>query len=318
MAKKVVTVVGATGTQGGSFIKALLEDRMYTIRAITRDPSSPSAKILANSGVTVVEADADDYDSLVRAFDGSHIIFGVTNFYEKFGIIDANEAVDIEIRQGINLAKAAGATKSLQHYIWSTLPNTRKVSNGKHVIPHFEGKSITDDYIKSNRDLFQKTTFLWVTFYATNIQFPVFRPFPVPTAGPGKFIQLQSTPESVVIKCIGDAKINTGIFAKSIIENWELTLPGKFVLADVEDLTAGQFLSYWADAQGKEAIYVQVNKETFCQTWPMWGEVMDKMMTYWEDVGEDSWTGEDGILTREDLGISGLVSTKDTFAGLRC
>jgi hypothetical protein len=316
MPKKIVTVVGATGVQGGSIVNALLQDDAYSVRAVTRNPQSIAAKALANSGASVVQADVDNYKSLVQAFAGSHVVYGVTNFYENFGNIGTEEATEIEIQQGINLAKAAAATESLQHYIWSTLPNTRKISNGKHAVPHFNAKNVIDDYIKSNSALFQKTTFLWVAFYATNILFPVFKPFPVSTAGPGKFIQLQSTPETVSIKTIGDAKANIGIFAKRIIEKPELTLPGKFVLADVEDLTAGEFLSTWAKAQRKEARYVQVNRNTFYETWPMWGEVMDKMMTYWEEIKEHSWTGEEGILTKEDLGISGLVKTADAFAQL--
>ncbi|KAH8894440.1 NAD(P)-binding protein [Thozetella sp. PMI_491] len=314
MAKKTVTVVGATGVQGGSLITALLQDDKYSVRAVTRNPQSAAALALGKLGVSVVQADVDDYDSLVYAFAGSHVIFGVTNFYEKFGSITAEEAINIEVQQGINLAKAAAATESLEHYIWSTLPNTRKISNGKHAVPHFSGKNVIDDYIKSHSALFQKTTFFWVTFYATNILFPVFMPFPVSTAGPGKFIQLQSTPDSVVIKTIGDAKANVGVFAKSIIEKPELTLPGKYVLADVEDLTAGEFLSSWAKAQKKEAKYIQVPKSTFFETWPMWGEVMDKMMTFWEEAKAQSWTAEEGILTKEDLGVTGLVNTSEAFA----
>lgn len=317
MSKRIVTVVGSTGVQGGSLVKALLQDDKYSVRAVTRNPQSASAQALAKSGASIVQADVDDYESLVRAFAGSHVIFGVTNFYEKFGSINADEAIKIEVQQGVNLAKAAAATESLQHYIWSTLPNARKISNGKHDVPHFSGKNIIDDYIKSNDALFQKTTFLWVTFYATNILFPVFKPFNVPTAGSDKYIQLQSTPESVPIKSIGDAEANVGIFAKSIIERPELSLPGKFVLADVEDLTAGEFLSSWMKAQGKDAKYVQVPKRTFYETWPMWGEVMDKMMVFWEESKEKSWSGEEGILTKEDFGISGLVNTVDAFARLR-
>ncbi|VUC25218.1 unnamed protein product [Clonostachys rosea] len=316
MSKKIVTVVGSTGSQGGSIARTLLQDGAYTVRAVTRNPQSAAAQELANLGASVVQADADDYDSLVRAFSGSHIIFGVTNFYEKFGTISASEAAENEIQQGINLANAAAATASLEHYIWSTLPNTRKISNGKNVVPHFDGKRPIDDHIKSNASLLQKTTFLWVAFYATNIFFPVFRPFNVPTAGPDMFIQLGATPKSVSIKSIGDAKANVGPFFKAIIEKRELTLPGKFVLADVEDLTAGELLSRWAESQNKVATYIQVKKEVFCETWPMWGDIMSKMMVYFEEAKDKSWTGEEGFLTKEELGVTGLVTTAEAFAKL--
>ena len=84
--------------------------------------------------------------------------------------------MEVEIKQGINLANAAVATSTLQHYVWSTLPNGMRISDGKYLIPHFDAKNKIDDYIKINPSLLAKTTFLWVTFYASNYLFPVFTP----------------------------------------------------------------------------------------------------------------------------------------------
>jgi uncharacterized protein YbjT (DUF2867 family) len=57
-AKKIVAVFGATGTQGGSVVKAILSDPKtadaYSIRAITRDPSKPAAQKLSAAGCEVV------------------------------------------------------------------------------------------------------------------------------------------------------------------------------------------------------------------------------------------------------------------------
>ena len=56
--QKVVVVFGATGTQGGSVVKSLLEDpvtkKEFKIRGITRDPSKPNAKSLSEKGVECV------------------------------------------------------------------------------------------------------------------------------------------------------------------------------------------------------------------------------------------------------------------------
>jgi hypothetical protein len=82
----------------------------------------------------------------------------------------------VESAQGINLAKAASATPTLKHYIWSTLPNGKKISGGKYVVPHFEAKNQIDAYIKSDPTLLAKTTFVWVTFFASNLFFPMFTP----------------------------------------------------------------------------------------------------------------------------------------------
>jgi uncharacterized protein YbjT (DUF2867 family) len=57
-AKKILTVFGATGTQGGSVVKSILGDPKtaseFTIRAVTRDASKPAAQKLVESGAEVV------------------------------------------------------------------------------------------------------------------------------------------------------------------------------------------------------------------------------------------------------------------------
>jgi uncharacterized protein YbjT (DUF2867 family) len=60
-------VVGSTGTQGCSVIKAL-EDftKAYRVRAITRDTSKPAAQDLAKIGCDVVEADGENVESLKK------------------------------------------------------------------------------------------------------------------------------------------------------------------------------------------------------------------------------------------------------------
>jgi hypothetical protein len=100
----------------------------------------------------------------------------VTDFFEPFAAGGPENAMKVEATQGINLAKAAVATRTLQHYIWSTLPNGTKISNGKYLVPHFEAKNKVDDYIKNSPVLYAKTTFLWVTFYPSNYFFPMFTP----------------------------------------------------------------------------------------------------------------------------------------------
>jgi hypothetical protein len=107
---------------------------------------------------------------------GATLIFAVTDFFEPFAAKGPKEAIKVESAQGINLAKAASATPTLNHYIWSTLPNASKISGGKYIIPHFEAKNQIDNYIKSDAGLLAKTTFLWVTFFASNLFFPMYTP----------------------------------------------------------------------------------------------------------------------------------------------
>jgi uncharacterized protein YbjT (DUF2867 family) len=64
----ILTVVGATGSQGSSVIDSALKAGTYKVRAITRNVESKSAKALTARGVEVVAANLDDEDSLVKAF----------------------------------------------------------------------------------------------------------------------------------------------------------------------------------------------------------------------------------------------------------
>jgi uncharacterized protein YbjT (DUF2867 family) len=54
---KLITVFGATGQQGGSVIRTILQDaslsKDFKIRGITRDISKPAAQALVQQGVEV-------------------------------------------------------------------------------------------------------------------------------------------------------------------------------------------------------------------------------------------------------------------------
>jgi hypothetical protein len=100
----------------------------------------------------------------------------VTNFFEPFASQGPEKAVVIEAEQGINIARAASKTVALEHFIWSTLPNCSRITNGKYQVPHFIAKNRVDDYIKQNKALYARTTFLWITYYGDNYQYPIFTP----------------------------------------------------------------------------------------------------------------------------------------------
>jgi NmrA-like family len=313
MSPKLVTVVGATGTQGASVIDALIVDPAYTLRALTRNTTSEAAKALIAKGVEVVQADANDVDSLTSAFHGSYAVYAVTDFFEPFGRGGPVEGTRVETQQGINLAKAAAATPTLEHYIWSTLPDAKTISDGKFLVPHFEAKNQVDRYIKNEPELWKKTTLLWVTFYAQNYSFPMYTPIFVPSAG--KYIQLSSTPGSVPILSVGDARVNIGKFVAAALAQPEKTKT-KTVLAYVEETTSDAHLQVWAKAQEKQAQLVQIGREAFNDVWPLWAEELGVMMEFWEWAGERSWTGEE-IVRKEDLGVSGLVGMKEAFGYLK-
>ena len=84
--RKIIAVMGATGSQGGGLVRAIMSDPNggFTARAITRDTSSAKVKQLAELGAEVVAADINDLDQLKQAFSGAHGAYCVTFFWEHF------------------------------------------------------------------------------------------------------------------------------------------------------------------------------------------------------------------------------------------
>jgi hypothetical protein len=303
---KLAVIVGATGGQGNSVVRALLKDPSYKIRGITRNPSSEKGKALSAQGVEVASADLNDEASLVKAFSGASVIFGVTDFFEPFAKTDAEEALKVEYGQGVNIASAASKTSSLEHFIWSTLPDSRKISNGEYIVPHFEAKARIDAYIKENKSLLSKTTFLYVTFYSSNLLHPPLTPNFVKSSG--KYVWFMPLPADTPLAHIGDHSTNVGVFAKAILAKGEQARGGKYVLASVQEDTFGEALTTWAKHSGKtdQTALVQVNFEDYEVLWPKWGTEMGIMLKWWGVAKDQSWivpTGEP-LLKAADLGLS--------------
>ena len=58
--KKVVVVFGATGLQGGSVARALVQSGEFSVRGVTRDLYSHKAQRLVNDGVDLMNYDLND------------------------------------------------------------------------------------------------------------------------------------------------------------------------------------------------------------------------------------------------------------------
>jgi uncharacterized protein YbjT (DUF2867 family) len=74
----LVAVVGATGAQGGSVIKALVEsDKPYRVRGFTRDATKPAAEALKKRGVDVVAVNLvlENKEEVYKAFVGADYAF---------------------------------------------------------------------------------------------------------------------------------------------------------------------------------------------------------------------------------------------------
>jgi uncharacterized protein YbjT (DUF2867 family) len=167
--KKIIAVMGATGGQGGGLVRAIQADAagLFRARAITRSAGSEKAKAIAKTGAEVVAADADDIESLKKAFAGADAAYCVTFFWEHF-------SPEKEMAHARNMAQAAKAA-GVSHVIWSTLEDSRQLIPlsddrmptlmGKYKVPHFDAKGESDRFF---REAGVPTTFLLTSFYWEN------------------------------------------------------------------------------------------------------------------------------------------------------
>lgn len=303
MPKKIATVVGATGNQGSAVIAALLAKSGYHIRGVTRNPDSEAAKLLKTKGVEVVRADLRDETTLRAVFQGSHLIFGITDFVPGYVEHGGEKAKEIEAGYGINIARAAQATPTLEHFIWSTLPGIFDVTGGKFSCPNFDGKNEVSKYIRTDPALLAKTTFLMIGWYDSNFNYPVFTPFWMELAN--KYVVIGDYPADASLLAIGDVRRNLVPFIDAIVEQPEKTRNGAIVFAFIENIGFEQLLKRWANAHGKEAVYVKTTHEIISrELWPGWTELAE-MARFMGDCKGTYWSyHEDEILTFKSLGIA--------------
>ncbi|KAI1081930.1 putative NmrA-like family domain-containing protein 1 [Whalleya microplaca] len=252
-AKKIITIFGATGAQGGGIVSSFLNDAKlkgtWAVRGVSRDVSKDSAKKLAEQGVEVVAADLNDKASLVKAMTGSHTVFGVTNYWEKLNM-------QLEIHQGKSLADAAKEA-GVQHYIWSSLHYVSKISHGKlpHVY-HFDSKAIVEDYVRS---LGIPASFFMPGFYMSNLPGQMFKPSPPDNAWTFALPVASTAPIPLY-----DPR-DTGKYIKAIVLNREELL-GKRLLGASAYLSGQEvvdvFKKVYPEA-GQTARYFQLTEEMF-------------------------------------------------------
>ncbi|KAF4878635.1 hypothetical protein K4K49_003657 [Colletotrichum sp. SAR 10_70] len=254
MSKKIITVFGATGAQGGSVVDIFLNDPKlkaeWAVRGVTRDTTKDSSKALASKGVEVVSADLGDKASLAAAVKGATAVFAVTNYWDKLD-------KDLEIQQGKNIADAAQEA-GVQHFIFSSLLDINKLSKG--VLPdvyHFDSKAAVEEYI---RTLSLPSTFFLPGLYMSNFPGGMFRQTPPDNAWAVNL----PIPASAPIPLF-DTVADTGKFVKGIVLNRDKVL-GKRVLGATAYVTAGEtvevFKKVYPEA-GKTAKYNQLTHDQF-------------------------------------------------------
>ncbi len=295
--KKIIAVLGATGSQGGGLVRAILSDPNggFAARAITREVNSDKAKELAKLGAEVVAADVDDAKSLERAFQGAYGVFCVTFYWAHF-------SPEKELAQATAMAHAAKRADN-QHVIWSSLEDTRKwvplsdnrmpTLMGKYKVPHFDAKGEADQVFIG---LGLPVTILLASFYWDNfVHFGM-----GPKRGPdGK---LAITLPMGGKKLAGIAAEDIGKCALGIFKNRREYI-GKTVGIAGEHLTGVQMAATLTKALGQEVRYNDVSPDVYRGFGFPGAEDLGNMFQFYRDF-EEYFCGARNLATSRALNPS--------------
>ncbi len=152
---RLVLVTGATGQQGGSVARRLLEGG-FRVRGITRNLESGPASQLMGLGAEMVRAEFTDAGSLAAALGGVNAVFAMTTPFEA--------GVDAETAQGVALVDAA-ADAGVDHFVYSSVASANKATG----VPHFESKYRVEEHLAAS-DL--RWSVIAPVYFMDNLFFP--------------------------------------------------------------------------------------------------------------------------------------------------
>jgi nucleoside-diphosphate-sugar epimerase len=81
--RKLITIFGGTGNQGGSVARSLLHNSDFQVRVITRSPQSDASQKLAALGAEIVQGNGFRSGEMLSAFSGSWGMFVNINSDDK-------------------------------------------------------------------------------------------------------------------------------------------------------------------------------------------------------------------------------------------
>ncbi len=251
---RIILVTGATGNQGGSVARHLLQRGKFKVRAMVRDQNKHSAQVLKQLGAELIQADFNDRDSLDRAVQG---VYGV------FSMQDLPDGVAVEIRQGKSIADAAKAA-NIKHFVYSSVGSAERNTG----IPHFDSKFQIEEYIRAigfHYTILRPVFF----FYNYNMMLPMVKN--------GTLLQ----PLSPNTKLQQLSEEDYGQMVAEVFER-----PADFAYREIEvasvDLTMTEVAAAFSRVLGKPINYQQIPFETFEQ---QAGLEMTMMYRWFEQVG---------------------------------
>ena len=225
----------------------------------------------------------------------------MTNWWESLFTGKSQwESGDIEEQHGMNLARAAAKTPTLEHYLWSTQPSAKRQFPGKLETPHMDYKAKVDERIRAELpDLAAKTTYLYFGYYPQNMAyFPLLKPFAYP--GTGQFVQVLASDPDAKVMLAGDMTVNPGIWTRQTLATGSRAF-GKYANVALERWSFREMVNKWSEITGKKGVVLQVSEQDWAKFWGPAGVELAWQFKFGELC--DPWAVGEHHISAEDLGI---------------
>ena len=271
--EQIILVTGATGNQGGSVARHLLNRGKFKVRAMVRNENKPAAQALRQAGAELVKGDFDDLASLDRAMQGAYGVFSMQDF---------RDGVETEIRQGNAVADAAKAA-GVQHFVYSSVGSAERNTG----IPHFDSKFQVEEHVRA---IELPYTVLRPVFFFYNY-------IGMKEMAEGGKLFLPLNPKTQLQQL---SEEDYGAMVAEVLER-----PADFLHREVEvasvEMTMTEVATAFSHVLGKPVEYQQIPFEAFEQKA---GEEVTIMFRWFERVGYEA----DFAMLKRDFELSDLDS----------
>jgi hypothetical protein len=251
---KNIFIIGGTGAQGLPIIKSLVSDRNYSVRVLTRDPSSARAKSLLSLGnVELYEGTLADEAILHSGFsgcDGAFINIDGFNTGEKTEIYWAIRAYEIALQEGIKF------------FVYGNLDYVSKKSgyDPRFRAGHFDGKGRIGEWILFQNDANKEK--MGAALFTT-----------------GPYIDMAIASQTIITPEIVDGVVtwrlplgdgsmlavaleDCGVYVRWLFDNRERS-NGMNLEVAIEDVKFDEFAKAFEKVTGLPAKYVDISLEEF-------------------------------------------------------
>jgi uncharacterized protein YbjT (DUF2867 family) len=266
-ATRLILVIGGTGVQGGNVARELLAHG-YSVRVLTRNPDSASAKRIAEKGAEIAQGDMGDLSSLEPAMKGVSAIFSAQ-------YSDPRDHT-VETRNASNMVKAAqrAGVEQIVHTSVAGSNQFPRWDKYQMIADYNDQKYYVEELVRNGG--FPSWTILHPCYFMENFSEPLVSVM-APELKHGVLFSTLGADVPIKLSCGED----TARLARAAFED-----PVKYGSKDInvasDELSMNQIAATLYSVLGKKVVYEQVSHEEAVQRGLMEGTVYGQ--EWMEDV----------------------------------